>query len=483
MSLPLVTAVAPRWESDLAELLATAAQVHLARRCADTAELLGVVAAGIGQVALLSSDLRGLDRAVVDTLTGHGVLVLGVHPPDDDAGARLLRRWGVAVVVPADTAPDALSHALDELIDGHREGERRPRRASSASQSAAGASLPAAEVADPLEALDPGWADAPDKAATPSEPREGEDLDEVETGEAQGQPVADERDGEHGQVVVVWGPSGSPGRTTVAVNLAAELADPLTPVLLVDADTYAASAAQSLAVLDEVPGIAAAARAADQHGLDRDALSRLAPEVRPGLRVLTGLPRADRWTELRDVALADVLEECRRVARWTVVDVAACLEQDEELSFDTLAPRRNGATLTALDAADRVVVVGAGDPVGLQRLVRGLDQLSRCTQAPRTVVVTRVRPGPVGPDPGRRIQEALDRFAGTGPVHLVPEDQESLDVALLHGKALLEVRPLSPARQALAELADLVGERSPARGRRRSSRVRAWFGRRASASA
>src|SRR5699024_9669163 len=129
----------------------------------------------------------------------------------------------------------------------------------------------------------------------------------------------------------------------------------------------------------------------------------------------------DRWPELRDVALADVLEQCRTLARWTVVDVAPPLEQDEELSFDTLAPRRNGAALTALDAADRVVVVGTGDPVGLQRLVRGLDELATHTVAPRTVVVTRVRPGPVGPDPGRRIQETLSRFAGTGPVHLVPE--------------------------------------------------------------
>src|SRR5690606_3635518 len=253
-------------------------------------------------------------------------------------------------------------------------------------------------------------------------------LDPAPAAHGPGASAADALDQSEGPgtVVVVWGPTGSPGRTTVAVNLAAELAGPLSPVVLVDTDTYGASAAQTLAVLDEVPGLAAAARAADQGTLDRETLAGLAPEVRPGLRILTGLPRADRWPEVRDTALADVLDRCRQLARWTVVDVAAPLEQDEELSFDTLAPRRNGAALTALDAADRVVVVGVGDPVGLQRLVRGLDLLSGCTGAERTVVVTRVRPGPVGPDPGRRIQEALDRFASAGPVHLVPEDQEAL---------------------------------------------------------
>ena len=63
------------------------------------------------------------------------------------------------------------------------------------------------------------------------------------------------------------------------------------------------------------------------------------------------------------------------LAELTVVDCGFCLEQDEELSFDTAAPRRNGATLTTIEQADLVVAVGSADPVGLQRLVRGLSDL------------------------------------------------------------------------------------------------------------
>lgn len=486
MTLPLLTAVAPRWEAGIAGILDASGRVHVARRCADVAELLGVAAAGVGRLAVVSTDLRGLDRAVVDDLHEHGLLVLGVHPPDDEAAERLLLRWGVPVVVPADTPADGLDTAIARLIDG-------PAEALAAEGSPA---LP--RTADGEGRQDPHPEGQGRAAGTlehpehPERPEHRPDAHPQASGEGTAYPHGpgagtadgeadpeDEPDAE-GQVVVVWGPSGSPGRTTVAVNLAAELADPLHPVLLVDADTYAASAAQALAVLDEVPGVAAAARAADQGTLDRASLARLAPEVRPGLRILTGLPRADRWPEVRDVALADVLERARSLARRVVVDVAAPVEQDEELSFDTLAPRRNGATLTALEAADRVVVVGTGDPVGLQRLVRGLDLLDGCSTAPRTVVVTRVRPGPVGPDPGRRIQEALDRFAAVGPVHLVPEDQEALDVALLHGRALVEVRPRSPARAALAALADLVGDRpAGARGEPGGARRRSWWGRRA----
>lgn len=430
-SLPLLTAVSHRWEADLAGKVGATRLAHVVRRCADLAELVGTAEAGTGRLAVVSVDLRGLDRDTVARLTALGVALLGVHPPGDEDGARTLRRWGVDVVLPADADQDAVEEALRQL---------------------------ATRETAPAEGAPP--AGGPPEAET------------QEPGEADG--AAHER----GQVVVVWGPPGSPGRTTVAVNLAAELASPASPACLVDADTYAASVAQFLAVLDEAPGVLAAARLADQGGLDRSSLARLAPEVLPGLRVLTGLPRGDRWPELADRALADILEVTRRLVPWTVVDVAAQLEQDEELSFDTRAPRRNGATLTALDAADHVVTVGTADPVGLHRLVRGLDALGAVCGAPRTVVVTRVRGTAVGPDPQRRVAEALQRFAGVAEVVLVPEDREAVDAALLEGRTLSELRPGSPSREALGVLAGRVtGEQVPATRRRAVRWPRlAWSG-------
>ena len=54
-----------------------------------------------------------------------------------------------------------------------------------------------------------------------------------------------------------------------------------------------------------------------------------------------------------------------------VVDCSFSLEDDEELSFDTAAPRRNGVTLAVLEAADTVLCVSGADPVALQRSIRG----------------------------------------------------------------------------------------------------------------
>lgn len=467
MTWPLVTGVAPRWESTLVTVLGTSGRVHVVRRCADVVELVGVARAGLARVALVSSDLRGLDREVVAALQEAGVHVVGVWPPGDEDGARRLRRWGVRVVVGSQVSAAELDAALAGLELGG-EGEAPERHPSA--RHAEASSPPVAQVQDgPAPDLgggaDVGSSTDPrtDRDDRDPAPRPDRDLDAhrgTDGGGGTGAGAADRDEGlaerDPGEVVVVWGAYGSPGRTTVAVNLAAELATPLEPVILVDADTYAASVAQWLAVLDEAPGVAAAARAADQGNLDAELLAQLAPEVRPGLRVLTGLPRADRWPELRDASLADVLEQCTRVARRVVVDVAPVVEQDEELSFDTRAPRRNGASLTALQAADRVVVVGVGDPVGLHRLVRCLDALPGLSAAPSQVVVTRVRPGPVGPEPERRIRESLRRFAGTDRVHLMPEDHEAMDAALLHGRLLLEVRPDSALRQSFRSLAGLV---------------------------
>ena len=122
-----------------------------------------------------------------------------------------------------------------------------------------------------------------------------------------------------------------------------------------------------------------------------------------------------------------------------VVDCGFSLEDDEELSYDTLAPRRNGATLTTLALADEVVVVGGCDPVGLQRLVRGLQELGTVQAPPPTVCVNRVRSGAVGANPEQRVSEALARFAGVtealrarrpgGPRHGAPRGARLVECA------------------------------------------------------
>jgi Flp pilus assembly CpaE family ATPase len=201
-------------------------------------------------------------------------------------------------------------------------------------------------------------------------------------------------------------------------------------------------------------------------------LVRLAWTVRPQLRVLTGLARADRWPELRPRAVAAVLEEARRLAEVTVVDCAFSLEDDEELSFDTAAPRRNGATLAVLEAADTVLCVSGADPVALQRSIRALDELRDVLPDVEPVlVVNQVRPGPVPGDPRREIAEALERFAGREVRFFLPADRRATDAAIAAGRALAEVAGGSPLRAGLRALAAALAEVPVPAGRRRMRRV------------
>jgi MinD-like ATPase involved in chromosome partitioning or flagellar assembly len=461
VSRSVVTAVSDRWESALVTTLERGTDARIARRCPDLADLLAVAGSGLAEVALISADLRSLDRTALDHLRECSVTVVGVYPPGDDQAERHLRQLGIATVIPADASAEVVQRALDaadatDVFDG-------PRSGAEATWSAQGPL--------PYEAGRPE--SAPDLVRRNGEPSSSpEHARHDHTGTDARDDVRDDaRDDAPeslGTIIAVWGPAGAPGRTVVALNLASELARLGQPTVLVDADTYGGCIAQSLSLLDEAPGLAAATRSADQGSLDLAALARLAPEVSAGLRVLTGIPKAERWPELRAAALEHVLTLTRRLARFTVIDCGFSLEDDEELSYDTLAPRRNAATLTSLAVADQVLAIGAGDPIGLQRLVRGLQELGTVASPAPTVVINKVRSSAVGVRPEPRIRDALTRFAGVDDPRFIPDDPASLDGALLAGQSLAEAAPDSGVRKAMVALAaEVCGLPVPPSGRRR----------------
>ena len=423
MTVPVLTAVTdPRWEADIVASLARDDGVRVVRRCVDLADLLSAAAAGLARAVLLSADLRRLDRDALTRLAVAGVAVVGLVVPGDEQAERRLRQLGVQHVLPADAPVEEVSAALVAAVGA--------------------ADVVGHDYADP-------------RAVLPA-PVDG---------------VAERELPPHGtgRVIAVWGPTGAPGRTTVALGIAAEFAALGHPTLLIDADVYGGVVGQVLGLLDEAPGIAAACRLANNGTLDLAGLAELAAQVRPGLRVLTGITRAERWPELRPSALEAVLGLARSLASFVVVDCGFGLERDEELSYDTVAPRRNGATLTVLDSADIVVAVASGEPVGLQRYVRALGELADVLpgRAPVTVV-NRVRAAAVGGgDPEAEITAALSRYAGVTDVRFIPLDVDAYDAAIATGRTLLEVAPSSAPRLALQAIAaGLSGTPLPRRRRR-----------------
>lgn len=461
MTLPILIAVTGSpWESEVVARLSAAGErsehagLVIVRRCVDVADLLAAAATGTARVALVWPRLRRFDSTTIAELAANGVAVVGVVSSGDSSGpagksqvasdADAAAHHGITAMVPADAPADEFARVIYAAADHPPDGLARPP-----------SGIPAAR-------------------------REPPGVSATLTGTGAAGPGGTDRSGGGGQpsrgrLVAVWGPTGAPGRTSVAVTIASELAVRGTPTMLADADVYGGVVAEVLGIVDDAPGLAAAVRLANASRLSLDALAGVAREVAPGLRVLTGLARAARWPELRPDALATVWEWCRALAAVTVVDCGFCLEQDEELSFDTTAPRRNGATLATLEAADTVCVVGAADPIGVVRLARAVDELRVAVPAvaSMTVVVNQLRPGPIGRDPARQVSDVLDRHAGVRPAFFVPYDRAGFDASLAAGRTLMEASPGSAARGALAELAEAVAGLTAIgreRGRRRVHR-------------
>ena len=385
----------------VSRLTRSGAPISIARRCVDAVDLLGAAASGSARVAFVSAGLPRLARDAVSRLAAAQVRVIGLAVEGDEVGSRKLKALDIPVV-----------------------------------------SLP-------IEDLDLSVA-ALSRAAEDPRPSAWEYSDIGAGSAASGDPLAP------GRLITVWGPTGAPGRTSVAIALADESARSGVPALLVDADTHGGSVAAHLGLLDDVSGIVVACRQADAGTLDATTLAGAARTIDGRLRVLTGITSARRWAELRPAALSRLWDACRATPGITIVDAGFGLECDEELLHDTRSPRRHAATLTALTAADAVVAVGSADPVGIDRLLIGLEDLQRVVpDTPVRVVVTRVRRSVLGGDPEGQVREALRRHAGITDLTCVPDDRAAYDACLREGRTLAESAPRSPARGVLREFARL----------------------------
>ena len=486
---------------DDAEILRALSQAGsglcVVRRCADLPELLSAGMAGLAGFALLDTGFDEIDRTVLDRLARAGLSgMLLVEAYEEErwlsAGWPVLRR---------DTEPGRICAALQDLV-----------RRGGASGAASTGTGPAAGSADWLSAATPAstetntepnaaaqetaWLEelwrqspgSPEGGTAPSQPprasndagggkdmgqnrRRGRETAAADTPEpappVAGSPAGDERGG---RIVLVWGPHGAPGRSTVAASLAHGLAA-CSGAILVDADVEAPSLVQLLGMPEDSSALAGAARLATHGRLDAEGFRRILAPVGGGLLLLGGLGRSGRWRELPPASMTEVWAQCRRAAAWTVVDVAGGPADDDVDDF-TLEPGRGAVTADLVSHADVILVVGGADPVGVRRLLQLLDEMgASMNPAGRVeVVINRVRASAAGPSPQQALREALARFGGLEDIVLLPDDAATADACLLQGCTVLEQAPASALGKALSALVDRIDPQIAAARRAASPR-------------
>ena len=471
------------------------------RRCADLPELLSAGMAGLAGFALLDTGFDEIDRTVLDRLTRaglSGMLLVEAHEEERwrSAGWPILRR---------DTEPGRICAALQDLVRRGGVSGAAPTGSGPAADSAdwlGAATLASTEpstephtesntAAQETAWLEELWRQSPGSpeggtAFSQPPPTANETGDGENSGQSPRQdrepaaadmpepafpvvtsPAGNECDG---RIVLVWGPHGAPGRSTVAASLAHGLAA-CGGAILVDADVEAPSLVQLLGMPEDSSALAGAARLATHGRLDAESFRRVLAPVGGGLFLLGGLGRSGRWRELPPASMIEVWAQCRRAVAWTVVDVAGGPADDDVDDF-TLEPGRGAVTADLVSHADVILVVGGADPVGVRRLLQLLDEMgASMNPAGRVeVVINRVRASAAGPSPQQALREALARFGGLEDIVLLPDDAATADACLLQGCTVLEQAPASALGKALSSLVDRIDPQVAAARRATSPR-------------
>ena len=252
-------------------------------------------------------------------------------------------------------------------------------------------------------------------------------------------------------VIAVTSPYGSTGKTTVAINIALELAYEKARVLLIDGDIQGPAVANLFALTQQPAGLQAALRIAGQQRFDLEQLERLSFQFQKStLRIMPGSQNFPSQP-IDQSAIANLLETARSGYEFTVVDLGS-------LSVDGSGTQAE-LTNTIISLADRTVMVCLADPIGIFRLL-GIENLIAATSQPVDLVMNRVRNSVIA-SARREIAITLQRLSALEPKAYLPDDPQHIDQAVRTGVPATSLSRTGTFRQALTGYvrAELLGRK------------------------
>ena len=240
-------------------------------------------------------------------------------------------------------------------------------------------------------------------------------------------------------VIAVTSPHGSTGKTTVAINIALELAAEKARVLLIDGDIQGPAVANHFALTQQPAGLQAALRIASQKRFDLEQLERLSFQFqRSTLRIMPGSQNFPSQPFDQE-SLANLLETARSSYEFTVIDLGS-------LSADAIGTQSE-LTNNIISLADRAIVVCLADPIGIFRLL-GIENLIASSSHPVDLVMNRVRNSVIA-SARREIAITLQRLSTLEPKAYLPDDPQHIDQAVRTGVPATSLSRSGSFRQAL----------------------------------
>lgn len=384
--------------------------ITVTRHVHDLGELLGLAQTGIARAVLMVSGSELITASTLASLQGYGLAVV------------ILRDPGEEITLGHETVVSTLA-SIDEVIEGietavaHWDGYSYQTTSESETETEAVAA-PESETAEILEQ-------------------------------------------KNGKILVFWGTAGAPGRSTFATHTAAYLAEQKMEVCLIDADTYSPSIFAILGMSEDYSTLSQLSHLAEKGELSAEKFKETVSTIRHGktsFDVATGITSAERWPEIRQVAFEKVLEVAKQNYDAVIVDVNHLVEADEELSFEGIVPLRNGCSISALQQADHLYILGNGDAIGIPRLLKSLESITAGVgylqvEGSIHLWVNKVRSSAAGHQAEQQLKNAWSRYQGLQPIEgFIPWEPEVLDKALLTGQTLSEVGKKNALLQVLEKM-------------------------------
>ncbi len=262
-----------------------------------------------------------------------------------------------------------------------------------------------------------------------------------------------------GRLVAVWGPKGSPGRTSIAIELAAEIAKSEPATLLIDGDLYGGDIAQLLGLAEEVPTVVWASRMAAKNELDgRSLRESVRRPFRGGPSVLSGVKRPDLWAEVSDHGWRELLSVAKNAFRFVVCDLSFCLEPAAG-AYVEASLGRNRVARETVTLADHAVAVCKGDAIGVTNFLWSFNDLQDLSSSDPLLIVNKARSRTA-----REIKDLLKMHTGFSPVAFVPERVRDFERAVATARPVVQSRRPDEVRDPIAKLASCIGQPSPPTG-------------------
>ena len=248
------------------------------------------------------------------------------------------------------------------------------------------------------------------------------------------------------QLITVWGPHGSTGKSTLALNLAYELSLIGQRVILLDLDTHAPSLNQLLPIRETTSGLAGAARLIRQGRFTPEELDRLSLNIKHGrsqFRFLPGLPNSSRWSEITPDSIQQLVAFANHNFDIIIADVASSLE--DSLTSPESPTNRNATARTAIQISTQTLAVLAPNQVSIARYLNAFSALCEL-QKTRTLIFNRGEANLNLTGAIRTLtKERIDAY--------IPADEPAVQLAETQQLPLALARRKSPARNAIAALA------------------------------